>query len=82
MTSVRVDPAANSGTWTTAGLLVGAYRQPELSHLSFRTSGPFGGTDQPEAPEPATCGRRPGRIRAVLALPDRNVKRETRLRKD
>lgn len=49
----QLSPPSSSGTWTTAGLLVGKGNQPELSHLSFWT-------DEAEAlpvvpiPEPAT----------------------------
>ena len=40
---------ANSGDWTTLGLINNGGQQPNLSHLSFWTTGPAGGT----VPEPA-----------------------------
>jgi len=52
----RVDPAANSGAWTTAGLTVGNNNnQPNLSHLSLWTGGSGPGGD-PVIPEPMTMG--------------------------
>ena len=46
-----VDPGANSGTWTTAGITVGNGQQPNLSHLTLWTSDGGGGPS--EVPEPS-----------------------------
>jgi hypothetical protein len=50
-----VNPALNSGGWTTAGLAVGNENQPNLSHLSLWTAGGGPGGD-PVIPEPMTIG--------------------------
>jgi hypothetical protein len=49
-TLFKVDPAANSGPWSTAGL--GKKNQPELSHLSLWTVP----ADTVHTPEPASMG--------------------------
>lgn len=49
----ELSPPSSSGTWTTAGLVVGSGNQPGLSHLSFWTAG---GEEpqEPPIPEPST----------------------------
>jgi len=46
----QLSPPSSSGSWTTAGLMVGRGNQPGLSHLSFWTAG----GEEPQEPEPST----------------------------
>lgn len=50
----QLSPPSSSGTWTTAGLVVGRGNQPGLSHLSFWTNDGFEAMAVAPVPEPAT----------------------------
>lgn len=50
----QLSPPSSSGTWTTAGLVVGRGNQPGLSHLSFWTADSFEPMAVAPVPEPAT----------------------------
>lgn len=50
----QLSPPSSSGTWTTAGLVVGRGNQPGLSHLSFWTDNSFEVMAVAPVPEPAT----------------------------
>ncbi len=48
----QLSPPSSSGTWTTAGLVVGRGNQPEPSHLSFWTDDGFEAMAVAPVPEP------------------------------
>lgn len=69
-TLYEYNPAQNSGTWSTAGILNPGGQQPDLSHLSFWTgpnTGP-GGDPTGEIPEPMTVGLLGGGLSALFLL--------------